>query len=110
MPHTRLRPTYTFDQDRLDQLRAVAPEAFADGKIDWDTLRDLLGDTVQDPAVEHFGLSWPGKRDARRLASRPSRAQHLHRGREPGGVEAATQELRRPRQDDLHRPAVQHGE
>lgn len=73
MPHTRLRPTYTFDQDRLDQLRAVVPEAFADGKIDWDTLRDLLGDTVEDPAVEHFGLSWPGKREARRLASRPSR-------------------------------------
>ncbi len=73
MPHTRLRPTYTFDADRLAQLSAVVPEAFADGKIDWDTLRDLLGDTVEDPAVEHFGLSWPGKREARRLASRPSR-------------------------------------
>ena len=73
MPHTRLRPTYTFDEDRLAQLRAVVPEAFADGKIDWDTLRDLLGDHLEDPAVEHFGLSWPGKHEARRLASQPSR-------------------------------------
>ncbi len=53
MTISRIRPTYTFDQDRLDQLRAVVPEAFADDKIDWDTLRDLLGDTVEDPAA------WP---------------------------------------------------
>lgn len=73
MPHTRLRPNYTFDQERLAQLKAVVPEAFADGKIDWDTLREILSDHLEDQSVEHFGLSWPGKREARKLASQPSR-------------------------------------
>ena len=74
MTITKLRPTFTPDQDRLDALRAIAPEAFADGKINWDALREALGDRVEDEGrdAEHFGLFWPGKRDARRLASTPS--------------------------------------
>jgi len=74
MTITKLRPTFTFDQDRLNALRAIAPEAFADGKINWEALREALGDRVEDEGrdAEHFGLFWPGKRDARRLASTPS--------------------------------------
>jgi adenine-specific DNA-methyltransferase len=70
----KLRPTTTFDQDRLDALRAIAPEAFADGVINWDALREALGDRLEDEGrdAEHFGLFWPGKRQARRLASTPS--------------------------------------
>ena len=34
----KIRPTFTFDEDRLAELRAVVPEAFADGKINWDVL------------------------------------------------------------------------
>ena len=30
MPHERLRPGYHFDQERIDALREIAPEAFAD--------------------------------------------------------------------------------
>lgn len=29
----RLKPAYFFDEDRLAALKAIAPEAFADGKI-----------------------------------------------------------------------------
>jgi adenine-specific DNA-methyltransferase len=74
MTITKLRPTFTLDQDRLDALAAIVPEAFADGKINWDALREALGDRVEDEGrdAEHFGLFWPGKRDARRLASTPS--------------------------------------
>ena len=74
MPKEKLRPTYTFTEDRLAELRAVVPEAFEDGSINWDTLRDLLAPHLADesPDVEHFGLSWPGKREARRLAAKPS--------------------------------------
>ncbi len=73
----KLRPTFTFDQERLDALKAIAPEAFADGKIQWEALRAALGDRVEeegdgDGPAEHFGLFWPGKRAARRLASTPS--------------------------------------
>ena len=43
MPITKLTPTYTFTEDRLAELRIVVPEAFADGKINWDVLREALG-------------------------------------------------------------------
>ncbi|MBK6433917.1 site-specific DNA-methyltransferase [Candidatus Amarolinea dominans] len=74
MTITKLRPTFTFDEERLDALAAIAPEAFADGKINWDALREALGDHVEEDGrdAEHFGLFWPGKRAARRLASTPS--------------------------------------
>lgn len=74
MPISKLRPTFTFDQDRIEQLRALAPEAFADGKINWDVLKEALGENLEDesPNAEHFGLFWPGKREARRFASKPS--------------------------------------
>lgn len=67
----KLRPTFTFDEDRLAQLRAVVPEAFADGKVNWETLREALGAMLEDETQEHFGLTWPGKREARRLAALP---------------------------------------
>lgn len=69
----KLRPDFTFDQDRLEALRAIAPEAFADGKVNWEALRAALGDHLEDEGrdAEHFGLFWPGKRAARRLASAP---------------------------------------
>ncbi len=75
MSYQRLRPTFTFDADRLAQLRAIAPEAFADGKINWEALRAALGEHLEDEGAdaEHFGLFWPGKRAARRRASEPPR-------------------------------------
>ncbi|MBE2196012.1 MAG: site-specific DNA-methyltransferase [Anaerolinea sp.] len=75
MPVEKLRPSFTFDRDRLEQLKAVVPEAFADGKINWETLREALGEHLEDEGsdAEHFGLTWPGKRAARRRASEPSR-------------------------------------
>lgn len=52
-------------------LKALFPAAVADGRIDFDTLRQLLGDAVDD-GDERYGLNWPGKRRARRLALTPS--------------------------------------
>ena len=74
MPYERLRPGYAFGEDRVEQLKSVVPEAFADGKINWDVLREALGEFIESETgeVEHFGMSWPGKREARRLASAPS--------------------------------------
>jgi adenine-specific DNA-methyltransferase len=75
MSYERLRPTFTFDAERLEQLKAIAPEAFADGKINWEALRAALGEHLEEEGAdaEHFGLFWPGKRAARRRASEPSR-------------------------------------
>lgn len=94
MTITKLRPTVSFDQERMDALRAIAPEAFVDGKIDWETLRAALGDHLEEEGrdAEHFGLFWPGKRAARRLASLPSAGTLLPAPGE-GVNEAATRHL-----------------
>jgi adenine-specific DNA-methyltransferase len=69
----KLRPSFTFTEDRLKELQAVVPEAFADGRINWDTLREALGENLEGESQEHFGLFWPGKREARKLAAMPSK-------------------------------------
>lgn len=53
------------------QLKRLFPEAFTEGRIDFDVLRQLLGDSVEE-AEEKYGLNWHGKRAARRLALTPS--------------------------------------
>jgi adenine-specific DNA-methyltransferase len=73
MPLSKLRPSFTFTEDRLKELQAVIPEAFADGKINWTTLQEALGEHLEEETQEHFGLTWPGKREARRLAAMPSK-------------------------------------
>lgn len=67
----RLRPAFTFTEDRLRELQTVVPEAFVDGKVNWEMLREALGEFLEDETQEHFGLMWPGKRAARRLAALP---------------------------------------
>ena len=57
--------------DNLSQLQALFPEAFAEGKVQFDTLRQLLGSAV-DEADEKYGLNWHGKRRARQIALTPS--------------------------------------
>jgi len=72
MPISKLRPAYTLQDDRLEQMKALFPEAFADGELDWDALRDILGAREEeDGDIERFGLFWPGKRQARRAAAIP---------------------------------------
>ncbi|MBN1119095.1 MAG: site-specific DNA-methyltransferase [Bacteroidales bacterium] len=75
MPHKRLKPEYNFYEDQLRSLKQFVPEAFADGQINWETLKVALGEYLEDdsPDSEHFGLFWPGKRQARRLAGIPSK-------------------------------------
>lgn len=57
--------------DNIETLRALFPEAFTEGKVDFEVLRQLLGDTV-DEREEKFGLNWHGKRQARQFALTPS--------------------------------------
>ena len=70
----RIKPAFQFDADRIELLKYIAPEAFADGKINWETLQQSLGNSIEEdePGSEHFGLFWPGKKLARKVASMPS--------------------------------------
>lgn len=49
--------------DRLRQLKKLVPEAFSESGIDFDKLRLLLGDEV-DEGDERYAFTWPGKADA----------------------------------------------
>ena len=76
MPITKLTPenNYPYLQERLKALEQAVPEAFADGKINWDTLHEVLNADLEDEGRdEYFGLNWPGKREARKRAATPSR-------------------------------------
>ena len=55
------------------ELACLFPDAVAEGKVDFEALRELLGDAVDDDD-EKYGLSWHGKRHARQLALRRSTA------------------------------------
>lgn len=52
-------------------LQASFPEVFAEGGIDFDQLRRVLGDWI-DPSKERFGLSWPGKADCMKIIQQSS--------------------------------------
>lgn len=69
----RLEPTFSLEDERLAGLKQIVPEAFTDGKVDFERLKELLGEVVEDESAEHFGLNWTGKREARRLAGMPSK-------------------------------------
>jgi len=55
----------------IAHLKTLFPEAFTEGKVDFEVLRQLLGGTVDD-RDEKYGLNWHGKRRARQLALTPS--------------------------------------
>lgn len=55
----------------IEALRALFPEAFTEGKIDFEVLKQCLGGAV-DEREEKYGLNWHGKRRARQIALTPS--------------------------------------
>ena len=57
--------------ENVEHLKTLFPEAFTEGKVDFDVLRQLLGDEI-DEREEKYGLNWHGKRQARQLALTPS--------------------------------------
>lgn len=59
--------------DNITKLKSLFPEAFSEGSIDFDVLKQLLGANV-DEKEERYGLNWHGKRQARQLALTPSRS------------------------------------
>jgi adenine-specific DNA-methyltransferase len=63
-------------EKRTELKRCLAqafPEIFAEGAIDFDQLKRVMGDWV-DPAKERFGFNWPGKADCMKIIQQPSGA------------------------------------
>lgn len=58
-------------EENISAMKQLFPEAFAEGKIDFDVLRQLLGDFVDDEN-ERYSFKWNGKGRALRLSQSPS--------------------------------------
>ena len=58
-------------EENLAAMQQLFPEAFEEGKIDFDVLRQLLGDYVDDEE-ERYSFRWNGKGKALRLSQMPS--------------------------------------
>jgi len=59
--------------ENIEHLKELFPEAFTEGGVNFDTLRQLLGDAkVLDEGEEKYGLNWHGKKKARQIALIPS--------------------------------------
>jgi len=57
--------------ENLEALKAIFPEAFTEDGVNFETLRQLLGD-AGDEGEEKYGLNWHGKKKARQIALTPS--------------------------------------
>ena len=59
--------------ENVECLKELFPEVCAEGGINFDILRQLLGDVgVLDEGEEKFGFNWHGKKKARHIALTPS--------------------------------------
>ena len=59
--------------EKIEQLKAIIPEAFTEGKIDWEKLKVALGEDVEFKN-ERYVLNWAGKSDAFRILQSPTTA------------------------------------
>ncbi len=61
----------TPDKIKLQQLQELLPEAFSEGKIDWEKLKATLGEDITF-SNERYVLNWAGKSDAFKVLQTPS--------------------------------------
>lgn len=66
-PHDAETKSADIVADNLSQLQSLFPEAFAEGMIQFEVLRQLLGGDI-DNSEEKYGLNWHGKRRSRQIA------------------------------------------
>lgn len=59
--------------EQIEQLKRVFPHVFTEEKIDWDKLRETLGEAV-DERPERYSFNWAGKRDAIQVLQMPTRS------------------------------------
>ena len=55
----------------IKKIKTIFPETVTDGKIDFDKLKEILGEEI-DESNEKFNFTWNGKKQAIKLAQKPS--------------------------------------
>jgi adenine-specific DNA-methyltransferase len=59
--------------NEIEQLRAIFPQVFVEGKVDFERLQNALGGAV-DRSQERFTFSWAGRRNSIQILQMPTRA------------------------------------
>ena len=54
-------------QDNIEQLKQLFPEIITEDKIDFDKLREILGEEIDD-SNERYDFTWKGKHEATKIA------------------------------------------
>ncbi|MEG1283711.1 MAG: site-specific DNA-methyltransferase [Lactococcus sp.] len=57
--------------ENVNKLKELFPEAFTEGKVDFEALKEVLGEYV-DGREERYSFTWHGKSKARLIAQTPS--------------------------------------
>ncbi|WP_436764458.1 site-specific DNA-methyltransferase [Streptosporangium sp. V21-05] len=74
-------------KSNIDLLARLFPDAVVDGSVDFDALRNLLGENAAPTTAEAFGLRWPGMAEARSLSTVPATGTLLPKPEESVGWE-----------------------
>lgn len=64
-------PYPDINEERLEQLKALFPEAFTEGKLDIEKLRQTLGEDITNDK-ERFNFTWAGKSEAIQEIRKPA--------------------------------------
>ncbi|KIO57290.1 MULTISPECIES: site-specific DNA-methyltransferase [Bacillus] len=75
MPIEELKRPERIDEDRIEKLKDLFPEAFRDGKLNIEILKEeiegIKEDLIDNNFMEFYGLQWTGKKEAKKLALVP---------------------------------------
>lgn len=72
MKTEKFTPSYDILKEKLNTLKSILPEAFEDGNIDFASLKESLGEFLEnEDREEHYAFTWPGKRQAKQLTVKP---------------------------------------
>jgi len=58
-------------EDNIEKLKEIFPDVFSEEKIDFEKLREKLGEFV-DNKQERYNFTWHGKTKAKKIAQKPS--------------------------------------
>ncbi|MDX9869343.1 MAG: site-specific DNA-methyltransferase [Candidatus Cloacimonadales bacterium] len=58
-------------EENIEKIQSLFPEVFKEGKVDFDLLKQILGEYVEDE-TERYNFTWNGKGQALRLSQTPS--------------------------------------
>jgi adenine-specific DNA-methyltransferase len=68
----KIRPSFKLNEIQIEQIRTIVPEAFKDNMLDLGALNDALTEYADDEPFDvdedYYGIYWPGKRNAKRMA------------------------------------------